>query len=222
MLAVPVMDNADLSLYVDDLDPGHPSHLPLHSFYDPKLKRTAVKVRPGTHYVTGRRDQVILTTLGSCVAACIRDTVAGIGGMNHFMLPESDSGLWGGASAALRYGNHAMEVLINDLLKKGAARNRLEIKLFGGASVINSASDVGGRNIEFVQRFMKNEHMATAVQHLGGKQARSLCYFPDSGRVRMKLLDHSRDKEILADEISLKTRLEERRKQGMGGDVELF
>ena len=222
MLAVPNMKKVDASLYVDDLDPGHPGEKPLHTFFDPKLNRTAVKVRPGTHYVTSKADQVIVTTLGSCIAACIRDTVAGIGGMNHFMLPESESGLWGGASAALRYGNHAMEVLINDLLKKGAARNRLEIKLFGGGSVINSVSDVGERNIQFILRYMKNEHMATAVQHLGGKLARSICYFPDSGRVRMKLLDHSRDKEILADEDKFKDRLEQRKKQGLGGDVELF
>ncbi|RED54072.1 chemoreceptor glutamine deamidase CheD [Aestuariispira insulae] len=216
------MDKVTGSRYADDLDPEHPQESPLHSYFDPKLKRTAVKVRPGTHYVTSRQSEVIVTTLGSCISACIRDTAAGIGGMNHFMLPESETGLWGGASAALRYGNHAMEVLINDLLKMGAARNRLEIKLFGGGSVVKSLSDVGERNIKFILRYMKNEHLATAVQHLGGKQARSICYFPDSGRVRMKLLDHSRDNEILADENAFGSKLSERKKSGFGNDAELF
>lgn len=216
------MTDVRKSLYVDDLDPTHPEGGPLHSFYDPKHKRMAVKVRPGTHYVTAKRDEVIITTLGSCISACIRDTVAKIGGMNHFMLPESDSGNWGGASAAMRYGNHAMEVLMNDLLKMGAARNRLEIKLFGGGAVINSVSDVGDRNIKFIQRYLKNEHMAVAAQHLGGEQARSICYFPDTGRVRMKLLDHARDSEIVAEEQNLNKRLEEREKRNLSGDVELF
>ena len=110
--------------YSDDTDLRHPHEGEPKRFYDPKFKHYAVKIMPGTHYVTSRHDEMLVTTLGSCVSACIRDTALGVGGMNHFMLPESDTGKWGGSSAAMRYGNHAMETLLNDVLAMGGAKNR--------------------------------------------------------------------------------------------------
>ncbi|MDX1738947.1 MAG: chemoreceptor glutamine deamidase CheD, partial [Alphaproteobacteria bacterium] len=137
-----------------------------HRFYDPVFRRMCVKVQPGTHYVTKSKGEMISTTLGSCIAVCIRDTVSGVGGMNHFMLPQSDTGKWSGANAEMRYGNHAMEVLLNDILKLGGARNRLEFKVFGGAHVINSSAAIGDKNIRFIEKFLRNEHMAVAAQHV--------------------------------------------------------
>ena len=87
-----------------------------------------IKIGPGEHYVTQQKGVTIVTVLGSCVAACIRDPLAGVGGMNHFMLPESDTGVWGGISANMRYGNHAMEELINDIMRQGGQRNGSKLK----------------------------------------------------------------------------------------------
>jgi chemotaxis protein CheD len=147
------------------------------------LKR--IKIGPGEHYVTQRADVVILTVLGSCVAACIRDPVAGVGGMNHFMLPEGRTGAWGGASANMRYGNFAMEQLINDILRQGGHRSRLETKVFGGARMMAQGAAIGHQNADFVEAFLKAETMPIAARHLRGAHARRIEYLPAAGRVRM-------------------------------------
>ncbi len=147
-----------------------------------------VKIGPGDHYVTRSPDEMILTVLGSCVAACIRDPVAGVGGMNHFMLPESASGNWGTASASLRYGNFAMERLINDLLCRGGRRGRLEVKVFGGAAMNEGGTDVGLRNAEFVETYLQAEGLAITARHLRGRHARRIHYFPLTGRVQLREL----------------------------------
>ena len=105
---------------------------------------------PGEYIVTDR-DVMLVTVLGSCVSACIRDPLAQVGGMNHFMLPDLENG--GVANESARYGSYAMEMLINELLKRGAARNRLECKVFGGGAVLAgfTVSNVGKRNGQFVQ-----------------------------------------------------------------------
>ncbi|MEJ0049061.1 MAG: chemotaxis protein CheD [Rhodospirillales bacterium] len=144
-----------------------------------------IKIGPGEHYVTKRSDEKIVTVLGSCVAACIRDPVAGIGGMNHFMLPESATGVWGQASATMRYGNFAMERLINDILRGGGQRNRLEVKVFGGAAMIANGAMVGHQNAAFVESYLKAENMPIAAHHLRGESARRIDYEPRAGKVMM-------------------------------------
>jgi len=188
-------------------------------YWDSKFKHFAVKVAPGAHYVTKSHEEMIVTTLGSCIAACVRDTELGVGGINHFMLPESDSGDWGGVSASMRYGNYAMEVLINDVLRMGGARNRLEIKLFGGANVINASTLIGTKNIEFVETYLRIEHMAVAAKHLGGSQARKIIFFPGSGKVKMKLLDKTDNDVVVAEEQVFKAQIE---KSEIEGSIELF
>lgn len=188
-------------------------------YWDPRFNHHAVKVNPGTHYVTKNAGEMIVTTLGSCVAACVRDTVLGIGGINHFMLPQSDTGDWGGVSASMRYGNHAMEVLINDLLRLGAARNRLEIKVFGGANVMGTSALIGTKNVEFIETYLRVEHMAVAAQHLGGEQGRRLIYFPATGKVKMKLLDRHDNAAVIAREKSFKNEIETTE---IEGSIELF
>lgn len=144
-----------------------------------------IKIGPGEHYVTRQPDELIVTVLGSCVAACIRDPLAGIGGMNHFMLPESETGKWGLGSANLRYGNFAMERLINDILIGGGHRSRLEVKVFGGAAMIGSGAAIGHKNASFVEAYLKAERMPIAASHLRGESARRIDYAPRGGKVMM-------------------------------------
>jgi chemotaxis protein CheD len=143
-----------------------------------------IRINPGGHYVTSG-NELLVTVLGSCVAACIRDPVAGVGGMNHFMLPESDSGIWGIASASMRFGNFAMEQLINDILSHGGRRNNLEIKVFGGATIIANMAQIGLRNADFVESYLRQEGLPIAARSLRGLHARRVHYQPLTGRVRM-------------------------------------
>jgi chemotaxis protein CheD len=144
-----------------------------------------VKIGPGEHYVTQHGHELIITVLGSCVSACIRDPLARVGGMNHFMLPESATGNWGGASANMRYGNFAMERLINDILMQGGRRAHLEIKVFGGAVMLANGAAVGHQNADFVEQYLYNENMPIAASHLRGHLARRIEYMPLTGKVKM-------------------------------------
>ena len=143
-----------------------------------------VHVVQGEQYVSTDPNVVITTILGSCVAACIRDPIAGVGGMNHFLLPgERDA-----RGEALRYGAYAMELLVNELLKLGAARHRLEAKLFGGARIGRAFHDIGGMNAEFATRYLREEGINHLGGSLGGDQARRIQYWPVHGRARQVLL----------------------------------
>jgi chemotaxis protein CheD len=165
-----------------------PSHMPRRVF-DPAIGMYAVRLHPGDYYATAAEDETITTVLGSCVAACIRNPQIGYGGMNHFMLPQSDSGEWAGISAALRYGNHAMEVLINAVLKTGCAREDLEIKLFGGADFTVGLSRVGEKNARFALHYIEHDGLHAASVDLGGSRPRVLQYAPSTGKVKRKLLE---------------------------------
>jgi chemotaxis protein CheD len=139
-------------------------------------------VMEGQFHVTDDPDLVLATVLGSCVAACLRDPVARIGGMNHFLLPGDGDRVQSGD--AERYGVHLMELLVNGLMSRGAHRGRLEAKLFGGAKTIFKSSDVGAMNSRFAEHFLKNEGIAIVGRSLGGKSGRRIEYWPVSGRAR--------------------------------------
>jgi chemotaxis protein CheD len=156
-------------------------------FYDSASASWIVKVFPGEYYVTSKADEVLVTVLGSCVSACIRDPRLGIGGMNHFMLAEGTRGGWG-ANESTRYGNFAMEKLINELIKAGCDRNRMEIKVFGGGNVTDTSNAVGSDNAAFVMRYLADEGLRCAAQDLGGSLPRRIHYYPSTGRVVRKLL----------------------------------
>ncbi len=195
----------------------------LQRFWEPDTGRWTVKILPGEYYVT-RSDEAITTVLGSCISACIRDPVEGVGGMNHFMLPQeskSGSNSWLNAAVGLatRYGSYAMESLINDLLKLGAARNRLEIKIFGGGRILTAMTDVGQRNINFVRGYARIEGYAIAAEDLGGSQPRKVVYFPAQGRVRVRRLRAIENRSIADREQIYLAALGN---QPDGGDVELF
>lgn len=149
-----------------------------------RLKR--IHVIQGQYRVSDDPDTVLATVLGSCVAACLRDSEAGVGGMNHFLLPGGLGDSRNGE--AERYGVHLMELLVNGLLKSGARRERLEGKLFGGARMMEGLSDIGAMNAAFARHFLQNEGIRIVAEHLGGTQGRRVEYSPVSGRARQSLL----------------------------------
>jgi len=185
-------------------------------YRDRDLGRDAIKVLPGEFQVTAE-DLVLVTLLGSCVSACMRDPVAGVGGINHFMLPETEAA----NSSSARYGAYAMEVLINELLKLGARRERLEAKVFGGGNVIRgmTVANVGARNAEFALRYLEQEGIPVLSQDLGGSDARKLGYFPRSGRLLLKHLPIAATVADLAVESAYGRSLQ---REQPSGDVELF
>jgi chemotaxis protein CheD len=140
---------------------------------------------------------VVLTTiLGSCVATCMWDAVAGVGGMNHFLLPgDLDSG-----DDSMKYGVNAMELLINGLLQKGAMRSRLQAKLFGGAHVIQNLSDIGQQNAAFARKFLQLEGIPCFSESLGGERARRVRFWPTSGRAAQMLLDSTHAEVVRAEQ----------------------
>ena len=158
-----------------------------------------VHVVQGEHYVTDDAEVVVTTILGSCVAACLRDPVAGVGGMNHFLLPGGDARK--AASDSVRYGVHAMELLVNALLTMGARRDRLEAKLFGGARLITGLTDVGELNAAFAEDFLHREGLNHVGGSLRGDAGRRIQFWPVSGRARQVLLAKD-TREVFARERS--------------------
>lgn len=135
-------------------------------------------------FATGcSEDQVITTILGSCVAACLWDPVANIGGMNHILLPDTSGG-----DGSFGSGVNAMELLINAITKRGAVKSRLKAKVFGGSKMISRLSDIGEQNAKFVIHFLHDEKIDCLAQSLGGDQPRRIQFWPYSGRARQKLL----------------------------------
>ena len=160
-------------------------------FYDAFFKNDAVKILPGEYFVY-REDILIMTTLGSCIAACLWDREARVGGMNHFMLPEGDSDTG-------RYGSYAMELLINEMMKLGATRATMEAKVFGGGQVIDGMStmNIGERNTDFVIDYLKTERIPIMAKDVQGPYPRKVCFLPASGKAMVKRLAAA-NKESLA------------------------
>ncbi|MDH4234331.1 MAG: chemoreceptor glutamine deamidase CheD [Gallionella sp.] len=191
-----------------------------HLYFDREHNTEAAKILPGEYFATGR-EMVLVTVLGSCVCACIRDRVSGIGGMNHFMLPDSGQDNSNPLGNSARYGAYAMEILINQLLKMGAKRSNLEAKVFGGASVLRgfTINNVGERNSEFVLQFLRTEKIPVLAQDLLDIFPRKVYYFPVTGKVRVKSLRQVHNDTIISREAEYNTRLHYSK---LEGDVELF
>jgi chemotaxis protein CheD len=183
----------------------------LNSFVASSLERR-IHVIQGEHFVTADPQVVLTTTLGSCVAACLRDPVAGVGGMNHFLLPDGAGRI---DAAATRYGAYAMELLINGLLSAGARRERLQAKLFGGGHLFDRLTDVGDQNVDFAEAFLMREDIPLIGGSVRGTHARRVQFWPISGRVRQMILARGEDKVFEA-ETRGKLPVED------AGSVELF
>jgi chemotaxis protein CheD len=196
-------------------------HLATNLYYDRTFDCDAAKILPGEFYWTFK-DMLIVTVLGSCVSACIRDRVSGIGGMNHFMLPDGGGdGSNPLISASARYGTYAMELLINELLKSGARRENLEAKVFGGGNVLRglTALNVGERNAAFVRAYLKAEGIRVLAEDLNDIFPRKVYFFPRTGRVLVKKLRELNNNTLVNREQDYASRLAGRE---IGGEVDLF
>jgi len=189
-------------------------------YFDKNFNHQAVKLLPGEYYVTDK-DLLLVTVLGSCVAACIRDCYSGIGGMNHFMLPDGGGDASSPMNASARYGTYAMEILINQLLKLGARRCNLEAKVFGGGNVLDglTVANVGQRNANFVLKFLRTEKIRVNAQDLVDIYPRKVYFFPKTSKVMVKKLRSIHNNTISQREKDYSMRL---RKVETGGEVELF
>ena len=189
-------------------------------YYDNQLNIEAAKILPGEYYVT-TRDMVLVTVLGSCVTACIRDKLSGIGGLNHFMLPDANPDKDNPISTSARYGAFAMEILINNLISLGAHRTLLEAKVFGGGNVLPNmkVANIGQRNAQFALRFLAMEKIPIVAKDLVDIYPRKVYFFPKTGKVLVKKLRNMHNNTIVERENEYSTRL---RKETVAGEVELF
>ena len=182
-------------------------------FYDAHFKNEAVKVLPGEYYCDNE-DLLVMTTLGSCIAACLWDRQARVGGMNHFMLPE-------GAGDSGRYGSFAMELLINEMMKRGASRMTMEAKVFGGGAVISGMNsiNVGERNTKFVMDFLATERIPVVSKDVMDIYPRKVCFLPASGKAMVKRLAPTNAEALLAQE---RAAAQKAAPASTGGSIDLF
>ena len=195
----------------------------INRYWDKAHEIFAAKILPGEYYVTAN-NEAIVTVLGSCVSACIRDKVFGIGGMNHFMLPLNRSASHEEVAAmsnAGRYGNFAMEKMINDILKHGGTRENLEVKIFGGGRVLQNMQslDIGNGNINFVREYIETEHLNLISEDVGDIFPRKVMYYPLTGKVKVKKLRQMHNRTVIERESSYMSSLEVK---PVESDIELF
>ena len=185
-------------------------------FYDAHFRNEAVKVLPGEFFVHDE-DILIMTTLGSCIAACLWDRDKKIGGMNHFMLPDG-----GGAADSGRYGSFAMELLINEMIKRGATRSTMEAKVFGGGAVISGMNsiNVGERNTTFVMDYLRTERITVVSKDVMDIYPRKVCFLPHSGKAMVKKLASANTEALVAQERAAAARSVPA--GSGGGSVDLF
>ena len=207
--------------------PAPPKPLPgfehVKMLWNNMLQTYAARILPGEYYVT-KADEGISTTLGSCISACIRDRVNGVGGMNHFMLPASMDGTpdmtkSSGLGAATRYGNFAMEHMINEILKNGGRKENFEVKIFGGGKIIAKMTDVGARNIAFVRDYLAAEGLKVVSEDVGEIFPRQVIYFPSTGRVKVKRIRSLHNNTIVEQELKYRGAIAA---EPVSGEIELF
>ena len=170
-----------------------------------------VNVTQCTHYATNDETVLCAAVLGSCVAVCAHDPVLKIGGMNHILLPgKSDAG----DPRVGMFGTNLMELLLNDLIKMGASKNRMEFKIFGGARLLNSSADAGTNNAKFIMEFAENEALNVISSSLGGDKGRRVEFHPATGKSRQKFLSDTGFPEPVAKPVKVEVE--------SSGDMELF
>jgi chemotaxis protein CheD len=195
---------------------------PPNLYFDTHFQRETAKIVPGEYYATSR-DMLLVTVLGSCVCACLRDRANGVAGLNHFMLPDkSHDAEAGPIGLPARYGAYAMEALINEMLKLGAQRRYIEAKVFGGADVLHGLGGgmhVGRRNAEFIQRYLHAEGINMVAHDLLGHQPRKVYFFCSTGKVMVKRIKSLNNDTLLQREFEYRTHL---LRDSLDGDVVLF
>jgi chemotaxis protein CheD len=187
---------------------------------DSRFPHEIASILPGEFFVSPE-PMIVYTVLGSCISACIRDPIVGVGGMNHFMLPEPKETAHDSWGESTRYGSYAMESLINEILKRGGLKSRLEIKLFGAGKIYEGNIDVGANNAKWVIGYLKSEGLAAIKTDLGDVFPRKIYYFTDSGRVLMKRIERVKNQTIFERENEYAARIKQREQQPVE-DVTLF
>jgi chemotaxis protein CheD len=177
-----------------------------------------VKIGPGEYHATAQ-ELMIVTVLGSCISVCLRDPEKRAGGMNHFMLPHHGGGSHALLSDSARYGAYAMEILINQLLRLGCDRERLEAKVFGGGKILGNMIDVGRMNADFALNYLQTEKIRLLATDVGESCARKVYFDPLSGRVFVRQFKGSGDASVVRSETAYGKRLD---KMPVSGEVELF
>lgn len=193
-------------------------------YFDPQFGCDAAKILPGEYYASGR-DLVIVTTLGSCVSACLWDDIRKVGGMNHFMLPDSGASGYDLHGESGRYGVFAMELLINELIKMGAQKSRIKAKVFGAGNVLKDlvSSQVGERNAEFVARFLATERIPIMASDLLDVWPRKVYMFPATGRVLVRKLKTLNNNTIASRESAYRIQMVQlKAEKAASTDIELF
>lgn len=204
----------------ESLPPALPGFENISRYWDKKQGMYAAKILPGEYYVTRHPNEAVVTVLGSCISACIRDRRLSIGGMNHFMLPVSMSAIASNSTGNIeRYGSFAMESLINQILSRGGLRKNLEVKITGGGKVLSIASNIGEQNIEFVKKFLEEEQLNLLAEDVGGLHPRKVYYVPSTGRLRVKKLHETINQTISQRETAY---AEEMARESARTEVELF
>ncbi len=195
----------------------------INRYWDFKNQSFAAKILPGEYYVTNQ-NEIIATVLGSCVSACVRDVRHNIGAMNHFLLPLHQGETWSEKleidSLATRYGNFAMEHMINDVLKHGGQKKYLEFKVFGGSRVISNMGDIGISNIEFVLNYLQLEGYKVVASDVGGINPRKVLYFPASGKAMVKKIRDLHNDTIVKRETDYMRHIDQ--PEAVEGDIEMF
>ncbi|WP_159651100.1 chemotaxis protein CheD [Vibrio atypicus] len=209
-------------------------HQPRHKnshfnrFYHPQKEKHIIKVLPGGLYCTQNKDEIIATGLGSCIAACAWDDDVGVGGMNHFLLPFDNPNQvksWQPnslVSTASRYGTHAMEMLLNSLIDRGASRENLQFKLFGGAQMLGRSSMIGEKNVVFVLNYAEQEHLKIVAQDLGGLEPRKVMFDPLTGKAWLKRIPFTEVHHLQHQEEKYASQLDKESHRKHDDDVELF
>jgi chemotaxis protein CheD len=204
-------------LTVDKPYPGNTEKTWLSKPSDGEGGYKVIKIFSGDWHVSTKPGEMLATILGSCVSACIRDPILGIGGMNHFLLPGDTGAVQ--ANEAARYGVFAMESLINGILKAGGRKDRLEIKVFGGGNVINNSARIGSKNAAFIREFVKREGFTITSEDLEGDLPRRVHYFPDTGKVMMRRLHRKEELKVVEEENRYRKAIAAK---PVEGDIDLF
>ncbi len=191
----------------------------VNRYWDPRRSSFVAKIMPGEYYVTVE-GEYIATVLGSCISACIRDPQTGIGGMNHFMLPQNAKSTLDVISDAYRYGNYAMEHLINDVMKLCDSRERLEFKIFGGGNVVRGMTSIGKKNIDFVKNYLSVEGFRITAEDVGGEHPRKILFNPKTGKVLLKRIESLHNDTVIRREENYMDQLKKQPVES--GDVDLF
>ena len=186
-------------------------------YFDPHFQYNTAKVLPGEYFVA-KEDMAIVTVLGSCIAACLWDRFMRIGGMNHFMLPDGDS-----SDVSGRYGSYAMELLINEMLKRGARRESMQAKVFGGGQVMHNFTtmNVGERNTSFVREYLRTERIPVISEDVMDIYPRKVVFFPATGKAMVKRLAHAHPDELAQQEL-VRGNAAAVARNTAGGSVDLF